>query len=106
LVFIPAVGEPSATGEYVADTVPSMTGAASGVVSSLTTRQLEVLVLMAEGRSNAGIAAHLHLSEKAVVQHTSSIYGAFDLPVDSRDNRRVLAVLQFLAAAGDARRTG
>jgi DNA-binding NarL/FixJ family response regulator len=67
-------------------------------IDALTTRQLEVLVLMAEGRSNAGIAAQLHLSEKAVVQHTSGIYGAFDLPVDSYDNRRVLAVLRFLAS--------
>jgi DNA-binding CsgD family transcriptional regulator len=78
----------------------------SHALASLTTRQLEVLVLMAEGRSNAGIAAELHLSEKAVVQHTSRIYSAFDLPVDAEDNRRVLAVLRFLAAASDARRTG
>ena len=54
---------------------------------------------MAEGRSNAGIASQLHLSEKAVVQHTSNIYDAFGLPVDADDHRRVLAVIRYLAAA-------
>ena len=71
----------------------------SGAVGSLTTRQLEVVGLMAEGRSNAGIASQLHLSEKAVVQHTSNIYDAFGLPVDADDHRRVLAVIRYLAAA-------
>jgi len=71
----------------------------SGAVGSLTSRQLEVVGLMAEGRSNAGIASQLHLSEKAVVQHTSNIYDAFGLPVDADDHRRVLAVIRFLSAA-------
>jgi len=71
----------------------------SGAVGSLTSRQLEVVGLMAEGRSNAGIASQLHLSEKAVVQHTSNIYDAFGLPVDADDHRRVLAVIRYLSAA-------
>lgn len=66
-------------------------------VGRLTPRQREVLTLMAEGRSNAWIAAHLFLSEKAVVQHTSNIYDALGLPVDADDHRRVLAVLRYLA---------
>lgn len=66
-------------------------------VGRLTSRQLEVLTLMAEGRSNAWIAAHLFVSEKAVVQHTSNIYDALGLPVDADDHRRVLAVLRYLA---------
>lgn len=76
---------------------------ASGAVGSLTPRQREVLALMAEGRSNARIASTLFLSEKAVVQHTSHIYEALDLPVDADDHRRVLAVIRFLAAAADER---
>lgn len=76
---------------------------ASGAVGSLTPRQREVLALMAEGRSNARIASTLFLSEKAVVQHTSNIYEALDLPVDADDHRRVLAVIRFLASAADER---
>jgi DNA-binding NarL/FixJ family response regulator len=74
----------------------------SGAVGSLTPRQREVLGLMAEGRSNAGIASQLHLTEKAVVQHTSNIYDAFGLPIDADDHRRVLAVVRFLATASNA----
>lgn len=74
------------------------------VVRGLTRRQLEVLTLMAEGRSNAGIAAQLHLSEKAVVQHTSRIYELLELSVASDDHRRVLAVIRFLASVNAADR--
>lgn len=74
---------------------------ASGAVGSLTPRQLEVLTLMAEGRSNARIAAELHLSEKAVVQHTSNIYDALGLPVDADDHRRVLAVIRYLRSVAE-----
>jgi DNA-binding NarL/FixJ family response regulator len=70
-------------------------------VPALTRRQREVLALMAEGRSNAGIAAQLHLSEKAVVQHTSRIYEVLELSVDSDDHRRVLAVIRFLESGTD-----
>jgi DNA-binding NarL/FixJ family response regulator len=65
-------------------------------VGALTARQQEVLGLMAEGRSNASIAAQLFLTEKAVVQHASRIYDALSLTVDSDAHRRVLAVLQYL----------
>jgi DNA-binding NarL/FixJ family response regulator len=77
---------------------------AGGAVASLTPRQLEVLGLMAEGRSNARIASQLVLSEKAVVQHTSHIYDALGLAVDSDDHRRVLAVIRFLGEAGSTPR--
>jgi DNA-binding NarL/FixJ family response regulator len=65
-------------------------------VARLTPRQREVLALMAEGRSNARIAAELFLSEKAVVQHTSRIYDALGLALDPEAHRRVLAVLHHL----------
>lgn len=67
-----------------------------GPVRQLTPRQQEVLALMAEGRSNARIAAELFLSEKAVVQHTSRIYDALGLALDGDSHRRVLAVMRYL----------
>ena len=51
---------------------------------------------MAEGRSNAAIAAALFVTEKAVAKHTNSIFTKLDLPVDDDDNRRVRAVLAWL----------
>ncbi|MEG9224468.1 response regulator transcription factor [Aeromicrobium sp. Sec7.5] len=65
-------------------------------VDQLTPRERSVLELMAEGRSNAAIADRLHVSEKAVVKHTSSIFTKLALPVEPDDNRRVLAVLAWL----------
>jgi DNA-binding NarL/FixJ family response regulator len=62
----------------------------------LTPREREVLALMAEGRSNAAIAAVMFVTEKAVAKHTNSIFTKLDLPVDIDDNRRVLAVLAWL----------
>jgi DNA-binding NarL/FixJ family response regulator len=62
----------------------------------LTDRQLDVLALMAEGRSNAGIARTLSISEKAVVQHTSHIYDELGLAASQDDHRRVLAVVRYL----------
>ena len=62
----------------------------------LTAREREVLGLMAEGRSNAAIAAAMFVTEKAVAKHTNSIFTKLDLPVDIDDNRRVLAVLAWL----------
>jgi len=62
----------------------------------LTPREREVLALMAEGRSNAGIAAGLVVSAGAVEKHVASIFGKLNLPPSETDNRRVLAVLQYL----------
>jgi DNA-binding NarL/FixJ family response regulator len=65
-------------------------------VDRLTPREQEVLALMAEGRSNAGIAASLVVSEKAVAKHINSIFAKLDLPVGEDDHRRVRAVLAWL----------
>jgi DNA-binding NarL/FixJ family response regulator len=62
----------------------------------LTEREREVLGLMAEGRSNAAIAAALFVTEKAISKHTNAIFTKLDLPVSTDDNRRVLAVLAYL----------
>jgi DNA-binding NarL/FixJ family response regulator len=62
----------------------------------LTPREREVLAVMAEGRSNAGIAAALVISESAVAKHINNIFAKLDLPHAEADHRRVLAVLRFL----------
>ncbi|MBO9520254.1 MAG: response regulator transcription factor [Nocardioidaceae bacterium] len=67
-------------------------------VDRLTPREREVLALMAEGRSNAGIASALFVTEKAVAKHTNAIFTKLDLPADIDDNRRVRAVLAYLRA--------
>jgi DNA-binding NarL/FixJ family response regulator len=65
-------------------------------LTTLTPREREVLGLMAEGRSNAAIAARMFVTEKAVSKHTNSIFGRLGLPQSEDDNRRVLAVLAYL----------
>jgi DNA-binding NarL/FixJ family response regulator len=65
-------------------------------VSALTPREREVLERMAEGLSNAGIAAALVISERAVEKHVANIFMKLDLPPSENDNRRVLAVLRYL----------
>jgi DNA-binding NarL/FixJ family response regulator len=65
-------------------------------VATLTPRESEVLGLMAEGRSNAAIAAALVVSEGAVEKHTQRIFAKLDLPPDDAQHRRVLAVLAYL----------
>jgi DNA-binding NarL/FixJ family response regulator len=64
----------------------------------LTARERQVLTLMAEGRSNAGIAGTLVITESAVAKHVNSIFTKLELTVADTDHRRVLAVLRFLQA--------
>jgi DNA-binding NarL/FixJ family response regulator len=66
-------------------------------VERLTPRQLEVLSLVAAGRSNLAVARSLVISEKAVVSHVSRIYEQLGLPDSPDDHRRVLAVARYLA---------
>jgi DNA-binding NarL/FixJ family response regulator len=67
---------------------------------TLSSREREVLALMAEGRSNAGIARQIWVAESTVEKHVHSILGKLDLPDSSDDHRRVLAVLAYLSSAG------
>jgi DNA-binding NarL/FixJ family response regulator len=69
---------------------------AAGALDELSPREREVLGLMAEGRTNAGIARRLWLTEKTVETHVRTILMKLGLPVNDDDHRRVLAVLAYL----------
>jgi DNA-binding NarL/FixJ family response regulator len=71
-------------------------------LAELTPREREVLGLMAEGKTNAGIARELWLTEKTVETHVSSILGKLGLPLDGDTHRRVLAVVTYLRGSAPA----
>ncbi|MFJ7244732.1 response regulator [Kitasatospora sp. NPDC098652] len=77
-----------------------MHGGRRNRVDSLTPREREVLELMAQGHSNRSIAGRLVVSERAVEKHVAAVFGKFDLPATDADNRRVKAVLAYLAETG------
>ena len=79
------------------EVVAQLLGASrKGGLSALTPREGEVLERMAEGLSNAGIAAALVVSERAVEKHVANIFVKFGMPPSDSENRRVLAVLRYL----------
>jgi DNA-binding NarL/FixJ family response regulator len=65
-------------------------------LAALTAREREVLALMAEGRTNSGIARQLWVTDGTVEKHVKSIFGKLRLPETADDHRRVLAVIAFL----------
>ena len=67
-------------------------------LAALTARERHVLAVMAEGRSNAGIADALVVTGGTVEKHVASIFDKLGLPPDEADNRRVLAVLRYLGS--------
>lgn len=74
--------------------------AARDPLAELTPREREVLALVAQGRTDRGIAEELFVTRKTVEAHVRSILAKLDLPTDARENRRVHAVLAFLGATG------
>jgi DNA-binding NarL/FixJ family response regulator len=84
------VVEPTLVGELLES--PS----ARDPLADLTDREREVLALLAQGRTDRGIAAELFVTRKTVEAHVRSILRKLDLPVDAGENRRVHAVLAFL----------
>jgi DNA-binding NarL/FixJ family response regulator len=77
-----------------------------GPLKSLSAREREVLALVAEGRSNKAIGEQLELSPRGVQKHVTAVFAKLGLAADEDDNRRILAVLEYLrldrlqAAAG------
>lgn len=69
-------------------------------LDALTDRERDVIALMAEGLSNQAIAERLFLSEGAISKHTTALFAKLGIAADGGNNRRVLAVLTFLGAAG------
>jgi DNA-binding NarL/FixJ family response regulator len=65
-------------------------------LAGLTPREREVLALVAQGRSNAAIAAELFITPKVVEKHVANIFDKFGLPPSESDNRRVLAAIRYL----------
>lgn len=65
-------------------------------LDELTSREREILTLIAEGRSNQGICQALWVSPKTVETHIRSVFSKLDIPTTTEDNRRVLAVLTYL----------
>ncbi len=94
------VVEPSLVEELVA------APAAHDPLGELTAREREVLVLVAEGKTDRGIAAELFVTRKTVEAHVRSILRKLDLPADVNENRRVHAVLAYLGATEAAIHSG
>ncbi|WP_455566820.1 response regulator [Pimelobacter simplex] len=95
--FLAAVHQVAGGGTVLdPEVVATLVSARSRPLDRLTDREREVLTLMAEGRSNAAIAARLVVTEKAVGKHINNIFTKLDLPQAGDDNRRVLAVLAWL----------
>ena len=95
-----SAGSPRAAPRWTREVVAQLLAASrhAGDLDPLTPREHEVLALMAEGRSNAGIAAALVVTEGAVEKHVASIFAKLDLPACQTDHRRVLAVLRYLGS--------
>ena len=80
--------------------VAQRTARQSSALERLTTREREVLEQMAQGRNNAGIAAALFLSERAVEKHINSLFSKLGLSEEVDVHRRVKAVLLYLSEQG------
>jgi DNA-binding NarL/FixJ family response regulator len=80
--------------------VAASSRAATSPLATLTPREREVLDLVAQGKSNAGVAAALTLTERAVEKHINALFAKLGLGVTPDVNRRVAAVLLHLSARG------
>lgn len=96
--FVDAVRRVAAGGTAMDPEVVAQLVAGRGParLEELTPRERDVLSLMAEGRSNSGIARELVVTDGAVEKHVSSIFGKLGLPPSTDDHRRVLAVMAWL----------
>ncbi|WP_413253473.1 LuxR C-terminal-related transcriptional regulator [Streptomyces pseudovenezuelae] len=97
--FVSAIERVAAGGTVVdPEVITQLVRLRQDPLERLSPREREVLGLIAEGRTNAGLAKRLFISEAAVNKHIGNIFNKLDLPVDTDGHRRVLAVLAFLRA--------
>ena len=96
--FVGAVQQVAAGGTAFDPEVVAQLLARRPPLAGLTARELDVLRHIAEGRSNAAVAARLFITEKVVSKHINNIFAKLQMPPSEDDNRRVLAVLMFLDA--------
>jgi DNA-binding NarL/FixJ family response regulator len=94
--FIDAIRQIAAGGTVMDPEVVAQLLRRRDTLTVFTPRERDVLRLMAEGRSNAAIAAHLVITEKAVSNHINALFAKLGLPPSSTDHRRVRAVLTYL----------
>jgi DNA-binding NarL/FixJ family response regulator len=94
--FVTTVHQVAAGGTAFDPEVVAQLLARRGPLAGLTAREHDVLRHIAEGRSNAAIAAQLFITEKVVSKHINNIFAKLGLPQSDDDNRRVMAVLMFL----------
>ena len=96
--FLDALDRVAAGGSALdPEVVSRLLGARDGL-AALTTREHEVLALMAEGLTNVGIARRLWLTERTVETHIGSILAKLGLTTNEEEHRRVLAVLRYLGS--------
>jgi DNA-binding NarL/FixJ family response regulator len=103
--FVDAVRRVARGGSAIdAEVVGRLVGQRRGrdPLAVLTSREREVLGLMAQGRSNQGIADDLVVTLSAVERHVTNIFSKLQLPRDGQDHRRVLAVLRYLRSERSA----
>jgi DNA-binding NarL/FixJ family response regulator len=93
-----AAGGSALDPEVIASLVAANHHGNRGPLEALTRREVEVLSLMAEGRTNTGIARRLWLNERTVETHIRTILSKLNLPTGHDNHRRVLAVLEYLRA--------
>ncbi|MGC4880025.1 response regulator [Micromonospora sp. DT43] len=94
--FISALRTVAGGGTVMDEDVVSGMVRRSDHLAQLTARELETLALVAQGRSNAAIAATMFVTEKAIAKNINSILAKLKLPPSTDDNRRVMAVLAYL----------
>ncbi len=97
--FVDAVRRVAEGGTVMDPEVVRQLVAVRGTLGDLTPREVDVLALMAEGRTNAAIASALVITESAVEKHVRRIFGKLELPPSDADHRRVLAVLAYLQSS-------
>jgi DNA-binding NarL/FixJ family response regulator len=91
-----AAGGSALDPQVVAELLAASDG--GGPLATLTAREREVLALVAEGRSNKAIGERLELSRRGVQKHVTAVFTKLGLAEDEDDNRRILAVLEYLRA--------